>query len=137
MISCGGPTPWYKTADTGGVYHLEITNCDFKLGRHAPGTTAYAFTEQGAAMLSSVLRSKRAVQVNIEIMRTFVKLREMLTSHKDLARKLADLEDKYDKQFRIIFEAITQLIEEDEKPKKKIGYIKEHQAKYVTKHGNI
>jgi hypothetical protein len=77
-----------------------------------------------------VLRSKRAVQVNIEIMRTFVKLREMLTSHKDLARKLAELENKYDKQFRIVFEAITQLIEEDEKPKKKIGYIKETRAKY-------
>jgi len=93
-------------------------------------STPYAFTEQGVAMLSSVLRSKRAVNVNIEIMRTFVKLREMLTSHKDLARKLADLEKKYDEQFRIVFEAITQLIEEDEKPKKKIGYLKETQAKY-------
>ena len=96
-------------------------------------STPYAFTEQGVAMLSSVLRSKRAVQVNIEIMRTFVKLREMLISHKDLARKLADLEKKYDKQFRIVFEAITQLIEEDAKPKKKIGYIKERQAKYGKK----
>jgi hypothetical protein len=96
-------------------------------------STPYAFTEQGVAMLSSVLRSKRAVQVNIEIIRTFVKLREMLISHKDLARKLADLENKYDKQFRIVFEAITQLIEEDEKPKKKIGYIKEHQVKYGKK----
>ena len=57
----------------------------------------------------------------------------MLISHKDLARKLADLENKYDKQFRIVFEAITQLIEEDEKPKKKIGYIKEHQIKYGKK----
>ena len=96
-------------------------------------STPYAFTEQGVAMLSSVLRSKRAVQVNIEIIRTFVKLREMLISHKDLARKLADLENKYDKQFRIVFEAITQLIEEDEKPKKKIGYIKEHQVWYGKK----
>lgn len=81
-------------------------------------------------MLSSVLRSKRAVQVNIEIMRAFVKLRKMLTSHKELARKLADLEKKYDEQFAIVFEAIQQLLEEDEKPKKKIGYIKERQAKY-------
>jgi hypothetical protein len=94
-------------------------------------STPYAYTEQGVAMLSSVLRSKRAVQVNIEIMRTFVKLREMLTSHKDFARKLADLENKYDKQFRIVFEAITQLIEEDQKPKKKIGYIKEGFKKAV------
>ena len=93
-------------------------------------STPYAFTEQGVAMLSSVLRSKRAAQVNIEIMRTFVKLREMLSSHRDLARKLADLEKKYDKQFRIVFEAITQLIEEDAKPKKKIGYIKEKQRPY-------
>ena len=80
-------------------------------------------------MLSSVLRSKRAVQVNIEIMRTFVRLREMLTAHKDLARKVEHIEKKYDEQFRIVFEAITKLWEEDEKPKKKIGYIKERQAK--------
>ncbi|UCG07927.1 MAG: ORF6N domain-containing protein [Desulfobacterales bacterium] len=93
-------------------------------------STPYAFTEQGVAMLSSVLRSKRAVQVNIEIMRAFVKLRKMLTSHKELAHKLADLEKKYDEQFAIVFEAIQQLLEEDEKPKKKIGYIKERQAKY-------
>ena len=93
-------------------------------------STPYAFTEQGVAMLSSVLRSNRAVQVNIQIMRTFVKLREMLTSHKDLARNVANLEKKYDEQFRIVFEAITQLIEKDEKPKKKIGYIKEGQTNY-------
>ena len=89
-----------------------------------------AFTEQGVSMLSSVLRSKRAVQVNIEIMRTFVRLREMLTAHKDLARKVEQIEKKYDEQFQIVFEAITKLWEEDEKPKKKIGYIKERQAKY-------
>jgi len=89
-----------------------------------------AFSEQGVAMLSSVLRSKRAIQVNIQIMRTFTQLRNMLITHKDLKRKIDAMEKKYDEQFRIVFEAITQLIEEDEKPKKKIGYIKEGQAKY-------
>ncbi len=74
--------------------------------RYAP----YAFTEQGVAMLSSVLRSERAVQVNIEIMRTFVRLREMLATHADLARKLAALERKYDQQFRMVFDAIRELM---------------------------
>jgi len=89
-----------------------------------------AFTEKGVAMLSSVLRSKRAIQVNIQIMRAFTQLRSMLASHEDLKRKIDAMEHKYDKQFRIVFEAITQLIEEDEKPKKKIGYIKEGQTEY-------
>ncbi len=89
-----------------------------------------AFSEQGVAMLSSVLRSKRAIQVNIQIMRTFTQLRNMLTTHEDLKNKIEAMERTYDKQFRIVFEAITQLIEEDEKPKKKIGYIKEGQTKY-------
>jgi hypothetical protein len=89
-----------------------------------------AFTEQGVAMLSSVLRSKRAIRVNIQIMRAFIKLRQMYISHEGLKRKIAAMERKYDKQFQIVFEAIKQLIEQDEKPKKKIGYIKERQAKY-------
>ena len=76
----------------------------------------YAFTEQGVAMLSSILRSKRAVQVNIAIMRTFVKLRELLTTHKDLARKLEALEKKYDTQFQAEFEAIRKLMEPEELP---------------------
>lgn len=69
-----------------------------------------AFTEQGVAMLSSVLRSKRAVLVNVEIMRTFVRLRQMLNANADLARKLAALEDKYDAQFKVVFEAIRELM---------------------------
>jgi hypothetical protein len=69
----------------------------------------YAFTEQGVAMLSSVLKSKRAVQVNIQIMRAFVRLRELLATHKDLARKLAALERKYDAQFKVVFDAIREL----------------------------
>jgi phage regulator Rha-like protein len=89
----------------------------------------YAFTENGVAMLSSVLNSKRAIQVNIQIMRTFTKLREMIASHKDLARKLAELEKKYDGQFRIVFEAIRQLIEQPEQPKRKIGFIARDQQR--------
>jgi len=76
-------------------------------GRRYP---PYAFTEQGVAMLSSVLRSKPAVQVNIEIMRAFVRLREMLATHKGLARKLAALERRYDAQFRAVFDAIRKLM---------------------------
>jgi hypothetical protein len=90
------------------------------------------FTEQGVAMLSSVLSSKRAVQVNIAIMRTFVKLREMMATHKDLARKLGDLEKKYDGQFQIVFDAIRQLITTEETSKRKIGYISESRALYRT-----
>jgi len=88
------------------------------------------FTEQGVAMLSSVLKSERAILVNIEIMRAFTQLRNMLTTHEDLKHKIEAMERTYDKQFRIVFEAITQLIEEDQKPKKKIGYIKEGQTQY-------
>jgi hypothetical protein len=94
----------------------------------------YAFTEQGVAMLSSVLRSKRAVQVNIEIMRAFVRLRQMLTIHKDLERKLASLEKKYDKQFKVVFDVIKKLIDIEDKPKRKIGFeVREPKVKYGTK----
>lgn len=90
-------------------------------GRRYP---PYAFTEQGVAMLSSVLKSKRAVLVNIEIIRTFVKLRQMLASHTDLARKLEALERKYDKQFKAVFDAIRQLmIPPEPKQKKRIGFV--------------
>ena len=74
-------------------------------------TAPYAFTEQGVAMLSSVLRGSRAVRVNIAIMRAFVRLRELLSSNKDLAAKLAVLEKKYDSRFRLVFEAIRKLME--------------------------
>jgi flagellar capping protein FliD len=90
-----------------------------------------AFTEQGVAMLSSFLKSKRAIQVNIQIMRPFTQLRKMLSTHEDLKRKIESMEKKYDEQFQIVFEAIKQLIETDEKPKKKIGFtVKEKQKKY-------
>ena len=86
--------------------------------RYAP----YAFTEQGVAMLSGVLRSERAVQVNIEIMRAFVRLRELLAGHADLARKLATLERKYDAQFRAVFDAIRDLMAPPTPRKKPIGF---------------
>ena len=79
-----------------------------------PRLLPYAFTEQGVAMLSSVLRSPRAVQVNIAIMRTFVQLREMLASNKTLAGRLAELEEKYDEQFKVVFDAIRELMEKPE-----------------------
>ncbi len=75
-------------------------------------------------MLSSVLRSKRAILVNVQIMRAFIQLRRMYATHEDLKRKIAAMERKYDEQFQIVFEAIKQLIDEDEKPKRKIGYVK-------------
>lgn len=83
----------------------------------------YAFTEQGVAMLSSVLRSERAVQVNIAIMRTFVRLRALLLSNEELARKLAALERKYDAQFKVIFDAIRELMTPPDPPaKRQIGF---------------
>ena len=90
-------------------------------GKHSK-YLSMAFTEQGVAMLSSVLNSDRAIQVNIQIMRAFNKLRQMLGTHKDLKKKIEKMESKYDEQFQIVFEAIKQLLEENEKPKRKIGF---------------
>ena len=88
-------------------------------GRRRP---PYVFTEQGVAMLSSVLKSKRAVLVNVEIMRAFVRLRRLLSSHVDLARRLDALEAKYDSQFKAVFDAIRQLMEPPETGKRRIGF---------------
>lgn len=85
-------------------------------------TRPYAFTEQGVAMLSSVLNSPRAVKVNIEIMRAFVRLRQILSAHADLARKLDALERKYDSQFKVVFDAIRQLITPPTPKTKRIGF---------------
>lgn len=82
----------------------------------------YVFTEQGVAMLSSVLNSERAIQVNIQIMRTFTKIREMLASNKELREKIEAMEKKYDKQFKIVFEAIKRLLDKDVEPISKIGF---------------
>ena len=95
----------------------------FKTGRgkhrkYAP----YVFTEQGVAMLSSVLNSDRAVQVNIEIMRAFVRLRESVSKHKDLAGKLTELENRYDRQFKMVFDAIRGLMKQPEPKRRGIGF---------------
>jgi hypothetical protein len=88
--------------------------------RYAP----YVFTEQGVAMLSSVLRSRRAVLVNIEIMRAFVRLRSLLASNAELERKLSKLEAKYDEQFRVVFDAIRELMKSpDPNPNRQIGFV--------------
>ena len=90
-----------------------------------------AFTEQGVAMLSSVLNSDRAIQVNILIMRAFTRLRQMLSTREELKRKIEAMEMKYDRQFRVVFEAIEQLIDTKRKPKRKIGFeVKEAAAAY-------
>jgi phage regulator Rha-like protein len=83
----------------------------------------YAFTEQGVAMLSSILNSERAILVNIEIMRTFVKLRQMLASNKELAKRLDELEEKYDAQFKVVFDAIRELMTPPEPKRRSIGFI--------------
>ena len=96
-----------------------VTSNSDKMGlRYAP----MAFTEQGVAMLSTVLNSERAIDVNIAIMRTFVKLRQMLDSHAKLAKKLAELEAKYDGQFRLVFDALNELMTAPEPKRKPIGF---------------
>ena len=108
----------------------QFVTLDTGRGRHRK-YLPFAFTEQGVAMLSSVLRSARAVQVNIEIMRAFVRLREVLATHKDLAAKLEAMEKKYDAQFKVVFDAIRQLMIPPEPKKRKIGFlVRERVAKY-------
>lgn len=101
--------------------------------RHAP----MAFTEQGVAMLSSVLNSEQAVEVDIAIMRAFVRLRELMASHADLARKLEELEERYDEQFRIVFDAIRQLMTPPEAERRKIGFgnVEEEPGRYLPLRG--
>ena len=85
-------------------------------------TAPYAFTEQGVAMLSSVLRGPRAVQVNIAIMRTFVRLREMLATNQKLRRKIEDMEKRYDAKLQIVFATIESMLEDEDLPKRGIGF---------------
>lgn len=111
-------------------FMFSLSNAEFDILKFHFGTSSWggvrklprAFTEQGVAMLSSVLRSKRAVQVNILIMRAFVKMRELLQSHDALRRKVDALERKYDTQFRVVFEAIKQLMEPPPAAKKVYGF---------------
>jgi hypothetical protein len=112
-------------------FMFELTKKEFESLRYQFGTLKrgehskylpLAFTEQGVAMLSSVLNSNRAIEVNILIMRAFVRLRGMISSHKELLLKLEDMEKKYDEQFRVVFEAIRQLMTPPEPARKKIGF---------------
>jgi hypothetical protein len=92
-----------------------------RYAKYAP----YAFTEQGVAMLSSVLKSKQAVQVNIEIMRAFVRMRDLVGQNRDLTRRLNDLESKYDRQFKVVFDAIRELMTPPAAPKRRIGFVRD------------
>lgn len=111
-------------------FMFQVTNNEFKNLMFHFGTSSWGgtrkrprvFTEHGILMLSSVLRSKRAVQANIVIMRTFVRLRRMLASNESLSRKLKELEKKYDEQFQVVFEAIRQILTPPEKPKRPFGF---------------
>ena len=93
--------------------------------KYAPNVSA--FTQEGVAMLSSVLKSKRAIYVNIQIMRTFAQFRRFLLTNKDLRRKIEEMESKYDYQFKVVVDAINGLTKESQKPKRRIGF---HQSKY-------
>jgi len=112
-------------------FMFQLTDEEFQILRSQIVTSSwggqrylpYAFTEQGVAMLSSVLNSEKAINVNIQIIRTFVKLREILLTNKELKDKIQKLEKKYDQQFKIIFEAIKQLISPPKEPVKEIGFI--------------
>jgi len=99
----------------------EILKCQFGTSRWG-GTRKlpYVFTEHGILMLSSVLNSKRAIQVNIQIMRTFIKLRKILESHKELIRKIEDMEKRYDSQFKVVFETIKKLLQPPPAKEKRI-----------------
>lgn len=113
-------------------FMFRLTKEEFADLRRQSGTSSswggrryppYAFTEQGVAMLSSVLNSPRAISVNIEVVRAFVRLRSMLAENAELARKLAELERKYDAQFKVVFDAIRQLMTPEEPPRRRrIGF---------------
>lgn len=111
-------------------FMFELTDDEFDHLRSQIATSSwggvryppFAFTEQGVAMLSSVLRSKRAVQANIQIMRAFTRMRTMVDGYKELKAKIEAMEEKYDEQFQAVFTAIKHLIEIEENPKRKIGF---------------
>ncbi len=109
---------WWLEIATNRLRSQSVT---LKRGQHIK-YRPYAFTEHGALMLSSTLNSERAIQVNIEIMRSFVRLRQMLASNADLARRLYDLESKYDRQFKVVFDAIRKLMSPPPPAQKQIGF---------------
>lgn len=99
-----------------------VAKCDHLASLKFSPVLPLAFTEHGALMAASVLKSPRAVDVSIYVVSAFVKLRQMLATHVELKRKIEEMESKYDEQFQIVFEALRQLLTDDEKPKKKIGF---------------
>jgi len=121
------------------VMRLRCQNGTSKIGRGGSRYLPYAFTEQGVAMLSGVLTSPRAIKVNVEIMRAFVRLRRVLASHRELAQKLEELERHlrdHDEQIQAIFDAIRQLMAPREDPKKQIGFqLKEKRSRYYARPG--
>jgi intracellular sulfur oxidation DsrE/DsrF family protein len=106
-------------------FHEVITNCDNLLQLKYAPALPMVFTEQGVSMLSSILKSKQAVKVNIAIMRAFVQMRQLLEGNKELTRKINELEKKYDGQFKIIFNAIKTLIHQKQQPRERIGFLKD------------
>jgi len=115
------------TPEEAETLRLQIATSNRRWGgrRYLP----HAFTKQGVAMLSGVLHSRRAVRVNVEIMRTFVKLRQILSSHAELARKLEELERRYEGQFRIVFDAIRELMTPPEPKRRPIGFVTPEEKK--------
>jgi hypothetical protein len=110
-------------------------NAMSKSGRGGRRTLPYAFTEHGAVMAANILKSATAVQMSVIVVRAFVKMREMLIEQRDLAKRLSDLEQKYDNQFKVVFDAIRALMTPPDKPKKKIGFeVKEPEAGYGKNH---
>jgi len=102
-----------------------ITNCDNLMQLKYTPVLPMVFTEQGVSMLSTVIRSKRAIKINIAIMRAFVQMRQLLEGNKELAKKIVELEKKYDGQFKTIFTAIRSLIYEKSQPRERIGFMKD------------
>ncbi len=99
-----------------------VSNCPrFETMKHSV-KLPYAFTENGVAMLATVLNSERAIKMSIFIIKTFVKLREYLSTHKELEKKISDMEAKYDKQFQVVFEALKQLIRKENEPREPVGF---------------
>ena len=123
-------------------FMFQLTEEEAEILRYQIGTSSlrhggrrylpYVFTEQGVAMLSSVLNSERAISVNIEIMRAFVKLRQLLVSNTELARRLDELESKYDKQFKIVFDAIRRLMATPTRDRKEIGFLRDRDGQNQT-----
>jgi hypothetical protein len=120
------------TADEALTIRSQLVTASKRNIRYLP----YALTEHGIIMAAGILNSQRAIAASVYVVRAFVKLREMVASHKDLARKLADLEKTYDGQFQIVFEAMRQLIAVEEKPKKKTDLLRKSSTRFIEQPGS-